>query len=57
MSAARIGYVGGAHLCIKAVGITIITPAIGTIPHFLLWVVYTQRFCEMKVGLDNAKVK
>lgn len=50
MCAARIGYVGGSHLCIKAVGTTIITPTIGAIPHFLLWVVYMQRFCEMKMG-------
>gem|GEM_PF-1819317 len=43
MSEARIGYVGGAHLCIKAVGITIIIVITGTIPHFLLWVVYRKK--------------
>jgi hypothetical protein len=50
MSAASIGYVRCAHLCIKAVGITVITVTIGAIPHFLLWVVYMQWFCEMKMG-------
>jgi len=43
MSAARIGYVRCAHLCIKAVGITIIIVITGTIPHFLLWVVYRKK--------------